>query len=184
MTNLHYSTATQLAAALRAMQVSAVELVNRSIARIESFDKPINAVIARDFDKARADAVLADKGLAAGDRRPLLPSYWVKPMCRCSWPITKVITTSTAPPTIRGTLRALRGARLAVRPPHWPPAMCHWNWAPISGAPCVCPLCSAASMRTVRVFCHRAATRLRVYRQAQMMSIWQWWDLWHAQQPI
>ena len=72
MTNLDYSTATQLAAALRAKQVSAVELVNRSIARIESVDKRINAVIARDFDKARADAVLADKALAAGDQRPLL----------------------------------------------------------------------------------------------------------------
>ena len=72
MTDYEFGTASQLACALREKRISSLELVNRSIARIETLDTRINAVIARDFDKARADAVLADKGLAAGDRRPLL----------------------------------------------------------------------------------------------------------------
>ena len=72
MTDYEFGTASQLACALREKRISSLELVNRSIARIETLDTRINAVIARDFDKARADAALADKALAAGDHRPLL----------------------------------------------------------------------------------------------------------------
>ncbi|MBV9377798.1 MAG: amidase, partial [Alphaproteobacteria bacterium] len=53
-------------------QVSAVELVDFSIARIEAVDGKINAVVVRDFERSRAAAKEADAALARGERRPLL----------------------------------------------------------------------------------------------------------------
>jgi amidase len=67
-----YSTAGELSAALAARQVSAVELTEDAIARIEAYDGAINAVCVRDFDRALAAARAADAALAAGERRPLL----------------------------------------------------------------------------------------------------------------
>src|SRR5262245_62151615 len=69
---LEYRTAEGLLAALAARQVSALELTNHAIARIEAHDGRINAVVVRDFERARAAAAEADKALAAGERRPLL----------------------------------------------------------------------------------------------------------------
>jgi amidase len=69
---VNYRTAADLAALLQARQVSAVELVDRAIARIEVLDGKLNAVVVRDFERARAAAAVADQALARGDRRPLL----------------------------------------------------------------------------------------------------------------
>jgi len=70
---MEYRTATRLAADLRSRQVSAVELLDHTIDRIETLDGAINAVVVRDFDRARAEARKADAALAAGDDvRPLL----------------------------------------------------------------------------------------------------------------
>jgi amidase len=65
-------TAGALAGALAARAVSAVELFEDAVARIEGLDGPINAVVVRDFDRARAAAEAADAALARGERRPLL----------------------------------------------------------------------------------------------------------------
>ncbi|MBV8169374.1 MAG: amidase [Alphaproteobacteria bacterium] len=65
-------TASELVADLAARRVSAVELLDQAIARIETLDKSINAVVVRDFDRARAAAIAADQALARGERRPLL----------------------------------------------------------------------------------------------------------------
>jgi amidase len=67
-----YRTATDLVQALNARQVSARELADAAIARIERLDGKINAVVVRDFDRARAAADAADAALARGERRPLL----------------------------------------------------------------------------------------------------------------
>lgn len=67
-----FRTAGALAAALRERQVSASELLAQTVARIEALDGPINAVVVRDFARARAAAAEADAALARGDRRPLL----------------------------------------------------------------------------------------------------------------
>ena len=67
-----YRNTTDLVAALAARQVSAVELVDQAIARIEALDAHINAVVVRDFDRARAAAAAADQALDRGERRPLL----------------------------------------------------------------------------------------------------------------
>jgi amidase len=71
---LDYATATAgaLAKALEAREVSAVELCDVAIAAIGAKDGPINAVVVRDFDRARDAAKAADAALARGESRPLL----------------------------------------------------------------------------------------------------------------
>lgn len=61
-----------IAAAIASRQVSAVEVTEAAIARIDARDGPINAVVVRDFDRAIAAAKAADAAVARGDRRPLL----------------------------------------------------------------------------------------------------------------
>jgi amidase len=71
---IDYATATAggLARALAAREVSALELCDEAIAAIETKDGPINAVVVRDFDRARDAAKAADAALAKGQRAPLL----------------------------------------------------------------------------------------------------------------
>jgi amidase len=69
---LDFRTATELVALLQARQVSAAELLDRAIARIAAHDGTLNAVVVRDFDRARIAAAGADAALARGERRPLL----------------------------------------------------------------------------------------------------------------
>ncbi|MFD6353217.1 amidase [Nocardia tengchongensis] len=64
--------AEELSAALRAGEVTSVELTDEAIARIERDDKVINAICVPDFDRARAAARRADQALARGEDRPLL----------------------------------------------------------------------------------------------------------------
>ncbi|WP_216903702.1 amidase [Nocardia alni] len=64
--------AEKLVVALRAGEVSSVELTEEAIARIERDDKVINAICVPDFDRARAAARRADQALARGEDRPLL----------------------------------------------------------------------------------------------------------------
>ncbi|MET8876238.1 amidase [Nocardia sp. NPDC004604] len=89
--------AEQLSAALRAGEVTSVELTDEAIARIERDDKVINAICVPDFDRARAAARSADQARARGEDRPLLgipvtvkesyniagmPTTWGMPMHR------------------------------------------------------------------------------------------------------
>jgi amidase len=67
-----YRTLKELVEALRARKVSASELTEHTIARIETLDQRLNAVVVRDFDRAREAAKAADAALARGERRPLL----------------------------------------------------------------------------------------------------------------
>jgi amidase len=62
----------ELAAALQARKICATELLEHAIARIEALDQRFNAVVVRDFDRARDTAKAADAALARGVRRPLL----------------------------------------------------------------------------------------------------------------
>jgi Asp-tRNA(Asn)/Glu-tRNA(Gln) amidotransferase A subunit family amidase len=62
----------ELRTMLDARQVSATELLGQAVARIEAHDPRINAVVVRDFERARAAAREADAALARGERRPLL----------------------------------------------------------------------------------------------------------------
>ena len=67
-----YATAAELSGALASRRISALELTDRVIARIEAFDSKLNAVVVRDFERARGAARQADAALARGERRPLL----------------------------------------------------------------------------------------------------------------
>ncbi len=67
-----FKTAVELSAALKAKQVSAVELAEDAIARIERHDGKINAICVRDFERGIASARAADAAIARGETRPLL----------------------------------------------------------------------------------------------------------------
>jgi amidase len=69
---MEYRTATALVAALRAKQVSALELTDAAIAAIEAGDARLNAVPVRDFDRSRDAARAADAALAQGEGGALL----------------------------------------------------------------------------------------------------------------
>ncbi|SOE71620.1 Asp-tRNAAsn/Glu-tRNAGln amidotransferase A subunit [Burkholderia sp. OK233] len=69
---LTFASAKEQAQALADGRVSAVDLLEHSLARIARFDGELNAVVAHDHDHARAAAREADAALARGERRPLL----------------------------------------------------------------------------------------------------------------
>ncbi len=71
-TNPAYWSATRQSEALRNRSISAVEMLDHSIRRIENLDQRFNAVVVRDFERARAAAALADDLLKVRDPRPLL----------------------------------------------------------------------------------------------------------------
>lgn len=64
--SLHRMTAAELAAGLKRKAFSATELCDASIARIEALDEKINAVVVRDFERARTEARMADDAIAKG----------------------------------------------------------------------------------------------------------------------
>src|SRR5271163_4002419 len=66
-----FKTARELSQALWAKQVSAVELTQDAIARIEGHDARINAICVRDFSRALDAARAADAAIAKREVRPL-----------------------------------------------------------------------------------------------------------------
>ncbi|MBA3905970.1 MAG: amidase [Pseudonocardiales bacterium] len=68
----NFRSAEELATALRAGEVTSVELTDEAIARVERDDEVINAICVPDFDRARAAARGADQARARGEDRPLL----------------------------------------------------------------------------------------------------------------
>ena len=69
MTEFAFRSACGLAQALRSGEVSSLELTDYFIARIEKYDGDINAVVVRDFERARDEARIADTELAVGNFR-------------------------------------------------------------------------------------------------------------------
>jgi amidase len=69
---LEYLSAAQLTDGLRRKRFSSLELTDHLIARIERRDAAINAVVVRDFERAREAARAADAALARGEQRSLL----------------------------------------------------------------------------------------------------------------
>ena len=69
---MNFKSSRELVTMLAARQISAVELLEVAIARIEALDPKINAVVVREFEQAHAAAVAADAALARGERKPLL----------------------------------------------------------------------------------------------------------------
>ena len=75
MTELAWMSTGELARAIRERRLSAVELLEATIARIEARDPSLNAIVYRAFDEARARAREADAAVAAGG--PLGPLHGV-----------------------------------------------------------------------------------------------------------
>jgi amidase len=67
-----FSTATEMLAALRAGQLSAVELLDLHVERIERLNPRLNVVVVKDYQAAGETARAADEARARGDARPLL----------------------------------------------------------------------------------------------------------------
>ena len=67
-----YASAAELAQALGASKVSAVELARDAIERIEFADAALNAICVKTYESALAQAADADARLARGERGPLL----------------------------------------------------------------------------------------------------------------
>jgi amidase len=67
-----YRSAGELAQSLATKEISALDLTDQFIARIEALDGDLNAVPVRDFTRAREMAREADAALGRGERRPLL----------------------------------------------------------------------------------------------------------------
>lgn len=88
---LHFEGAVRLASAIRAGQLRSRDLLETYIERIGRFDPAINAVVARRFDKARAEADAADRSLAAGI--PPGPLHGLPVTVKESFDVTGLATT-------------------------------------------------------------------------------------------
>lgn len=92
MTELdHYSTAREMAAAVREKHVSARELLELHLARIDEVNGPVNALVNLDPDRARQQAADADDRLARGEEvGPLhgLPFAFKDTHQVAGWPTT------------------------------------------------------------------------------------------------
>jgi hypothetical protein len=72
-TTTHYATVSEHVRQLRRREVSSLELVEAAISRIEAHDGKLNAVVVRDFERARTAARVADQALGA--RRAEAPAW-------------------------------------------------------------------------------------------------------------
>jgi amidase len=87
-----FLSATHLAARLRARDIGCLELLDHYIARVERLDPRINAVVVRDFDRARARARALD---ASSDRSA--PLFGVPMTIKESFNVAGLSTTWGAP---------------------------------------------------------------------------------------
>src|SRR5262245_21330007 len=67
MMDIVFSSTKQLAGAIRAKRVSAVEVLEAHLAQIERHNPALNAVVTRDAEQARERAGAADEALARGE---------------------------------------------------------------------------------------------------------------------
>jgi len=67
MLDIPFRSAKQLAADIRRKKIGCLELLDLYLARIEKYDGALNAVVVRDFDRARSRARAADRALSKRD---------------------------------------------------------------------------------------------------------------------
>jgi amidase len=91
VTDLAFRSATALAQSIRDGEISSRETTDLYIERIEQHDTALNAVVVRDFDRARAAADEADRRLAAGE--VLGPLHGVPMTIKESYDIADLPTT-------------------------------------------------------------------------------------------
>ena len=108
--DLAYATAGDLADRIRRRDLSAVEVMDATIARIEARDPSLNAFTHKAFDEARAAASEADRRLAAGEE--------VGPLHGVPTALKDLFDFKPGWPATFGGVRALRDFR-----PDW---QCSW----------------------------------------------------------
>lgn len=92
---LHWWSAAEVADAIRRREISSREVLDHLVSRIEALDRPVNAVVARDLERARAAAAAADAAVARGDE--LGPLHGVPMTIKDSFQTQGCVTTSGAP---------------------------------------------------------------------------------------
>ncbi len=95
MDELSFWSASESLAALRNREVSSLELVDACIARIEALNPELNAVVAKDYDRGRETARLADAARANGEERGAL--HGLPMTIKDSLETAGLVTTSGAP---------------------------------------------------------------------------------------
>lgn len=65
--DINFSSVEQLAASIKARRISAVELLDAHLSRIDAQNESLNAVVTLDANRARAHAKTADEAIARGD---------------------------------------------------------------------------------------------------------------------
>jgi amidase len=89
--DISFASAGRVAALIKSGQMSALEAADFYIARIEAFDDAINAVVVRDFDRARTRAKMLDRGRKKLAKLP--PLYGVPMTVKESYDIAGLPTT-------------------------------------------------------------------------------------------
>ena len=95
MDELNLRSASECLSALRKREVSSLELVDASIARIEALNPKLNAVVATDYDRARDKARAADAARANGNALGAL--HGLPMTIKDSLETAGLVTTSGAP---------------------------------------------------------------------------------------
>ncbi len=85
----------QLLIALERREVSSVELLDGMLANIERLNPAVNAVVAMDMERARAEATAADNSRAAGD--PCGPLHGLPMTIKDTYETLDLVTASGAP---------------------------------------------------------------------------------------
>ena len=65
MSEIHYLSASALAAAIRERRISSREALEALVARVERHDRPLNLVVTLDLERARRDAAGRRRGARA-----------------------------------------------------------------------------------------------------------------------
>ncbi|HQT63092.1 MAG: amidase [Acidocella sp. 20-57-95] len=86
-----FATARRIASLIKAGKISALEVTDFYIARIEAFDDALNAVVVRDFDRARAQAKSLDRTKKKHAKLP--PLYGVPMTLKESFDVAGLPTT-------------------------------------------------------------------------------------------
>lgn len=93
--DLHFQSGARLARMIKRREISSRELLEHFIARVELHDTKINAVVARDYDRARQKAVAADEALARDENLGAL--HGLPMTIKDAYEVEGIVSTGGAP---------------------------------------------------------------------------------------
>jgi amidase len=95
VTALHFRSASELIRMIQRRETSSRELLEHFIARVELHNPKINAVVAKDYERARKKALAADEALARGEN--LGPLHGLPMTIKDAFEVEGIVTTGGAP---------------------------------------------------------------------------------------